>query len=48
MENSQSNIDINYVLEEYKNQIMNLSNENVMLMAYIKQLENEIRELKSK
>jgi len=47
MQGQESNINMNFVIKEYQEKVSNLSNENVVLNAYVKQLQAEIEELKS-
>lgn len=45
-QNQKSNINMNYVVKEYQEKVANLTNENVVLNAIIKQLQAEMEELK--
>lgn len=47
-QNNQSNINMNFVIVEYQEKVSNLANENVVMSAYIKQLEQQIKELEAK
>jgi peptidoglycan hydrolase CwlO-like protein len=43
----QSNINMNYVVKEYQEKVANLTNENVVMNALIKQLKAELEQAKS-
>lgn len=45
MQGNQNQIDINYVMKEYQEMVADLTNENVFLKAYIKQLEDKLGQL---
>jgi hypothetical protein len=47
MEQQQAKINMEMVLQEYQGRLGNLSNENVVMSAYIKQLEKQVEELEN-
>lgn len=40
-------LDINVVLKKYQEKVGELTNENIMLKAYIEQLEDKVKELET-
>jgi predicted RNase H-like nuclease (RuvC/YqgF family) len=47
MQGQENNININYVVKEYQEKVSNLTNENVVMNAYVKQLEAELARVKT-
>jgi hypothetical protein len=43
----QSNINMNYVVKEYQEKVANLTNENVVMNALVKQLKAELEQAKA-